>query len=151
VSTVEAVNAQAQPGFPTPAEQSLLLRILITSRMYCMRPPPEQIDLNVPRENPVAAIVCVRTRGAGIVSYYQFSDHASMVANYQRSVMPGPACTSFPPDFTGEAEYLRGGTVAGRLLCNTNPSGSRYLSWIHDQLNIQVFAFNGYEPATLIS
>jgi hypothetical protein len=144
-----AVNAGA--GFPDPAEQALLDHIPPATRVQCTRASEKlkSYDLLDPG-SPVAAVVCVPPDGAGQVLYYQFPSADLMAENYRENVFPGPDCASGPPDFTGEAAYTRG-TVTGRLGCATGDSGSPYLVWTHDQLNILAFAYYGEEPAALLS
>ncbi|MGH3940564.1 MAG: hypothetical protein ACRDTG_18385, partial [Pseudonocardiaceae bacterium] len=148
---VQAVNAQARPPFPNPAEQELLEHIPVPSRVNCMRLSKERVSEDVSGE-PVAAVVCgTKNDGPDQVRYYQFPDSASMTASYGDEASPGPDCNSEPPDFTGEAEYSRNGTVTGRLACATNDAGFPYLVWTHDRLNILALAFKDEDPAPLLT
>ncbi|MGP4020853.1 serine/threonine-protein kinase [Saccharopolyspora sp. 5N708] len=146
---IEAINANAEPAFPTPQEKALLDRIPAPSRVDCMRPPRQQVEQNV-QDEPVAAVVCGPTRGAGIVFYYQLSDTASMNSGYDWNTdISGPDCTAGAPDFRGNAPYSRGGAT-GRLACATNSTGSPFLIWTDDQHNILAFAFKGSDAPLLI-
>ncbi|MCI2416057.1 serine/threonine protein kinase [Saccharopolyspora sp. K220] len=146
---IEAINANAKPAFPTPQEQALLNRIPEASRVDCMRPPQQQIELNV-QDQPVAAVVCGPTRGAGIVFYYQLPDTASMNSSYEWNTdITGPDCNTGPPDFRGNAPYARNGTT-GRLSCAMNDTGNPFLIWTDDQQKILTFAFKGSDPPVLL-
>jgi len=146
--TVEAVNAQSTPPFPTAAEAALLAHIPQRSRVDCLRPSDEQVRRNVGSE-PVVAVVCGPTSGAGIVFYYQFPDAAAMRRSYGNRPARDKACTALPRPFAGEAPYRRGG-LTGWLRCGTNENGRRWLEWTTEQLGIQAFAFNGGDPAAMI-
>jgi hypothetical protein len=149
---VNAVNAQALPSFPTDQESSLLSRVPSPSRIGCMRLSPHQIAVNV-GDIPVTAITCGPTRGAILVFYYQFRNHASMAAaasknGINRTAATGPDCTTRPPKFIGAAPYMDA-TKTGVLGCGTNSNGP-YLIWSDDRLNIIVMAFGGGDPVTML-
>lgn len=141
-AVVEAVNAAADPPFPTAAEQALLDLVPERSRVDCMRPSQWQIESNV-RNEPQAAVVCGPVRGASTVFYYQFGSAAEMNADYGGSNdISGPDCTGIPEDFHGDAPYERDGAT-GRLGCGTSPNGSVWLVWTDDRRNVLGMAFNG--------
>jgi hypothetical protein len=141
-AVVEAVNAAADPPFPTAAEQALLDLVPERSRVDCMRPSQWQIDANV-RNEPRAAVVCGPVRGAGTVFYYQFGSEAEMNADYGgNNDISGPDCNDVPEDFHGDAPYERDGAT-GRLGCGTGADGSVWLVWTDDRRNVLGMAFNG--------
>jgi Protein kinase domain len=145
----QAVNASADPRFPSPQERALLQLIPAPSRVDCMRPSRQQIELNL-GEEPVAAIVCGPTRGASIVFYYQLDGTAAMNADYEWNTdVSGPPCTTQPPGFEGNAPYSRGGT-SGQLACFAREDGNTVLIWTDTRRNILTLAFEGYEPATVL-
>ncbi|MBE1491443.1 Hsp70 family protein [Plantactinospora soyae] len=146
--TVEAVNGQAAPPFPTAAESELLTHIPQRSRTNCIRPSGEQIRKNVGSE-PVVAIVCGPTSGARVVFYYRFPDLAAMRRSYGSGRTGGADCTKQPRSFAGESSYQRG-RVSGRLRCGSDESGNRWLEWTTDELAIASFAFQGGDPAAMI-
>lgn len=144
-----AVNAQADPPFPSEDEQRLLAQVPEPSRINCMRPSAEQVRQNVPGRTPVAAVVCGPTSGARIVFYYQFADAATMRANYRGGGLPDwPDCSATVPGFKGEGSYARGGT-RGRLLCHHSEGAGHYLVWTDERRLIQGFAFQGWNAEAL--
>ncbi|MGI5213491.1 serine/threonine-protein kinase [Plantactinospora sp. CA-290183] len=149
-TVLAAVNAQADPPFPTAAERALLDRVPAASRSNCLRPPTEQVRNNVPGDTEVVGVVCGPTGGARIVFYYQFPDAAAMRANYQAGAVPEwPDCTPDAPGFRGEQPYARGGST-GRLLCHRSDGAGYYLVWTDERRAIQVFAFQGSDPEVLL-
>jgi hypothetical protein len=148
-AVVEAVNAAADPPFPTAAEQALLDLVPERSRKDCMRPSPWQIESNV-RNEPQAAVVCGPVRGAGMVFYYQFASAAEMNADYgSNNDISGPDCNDGPPDFHGDAPYERDGAT-GRLGCGTGPDDTAWLVWTDDRHNVLGMAFNGSSTTMIL-
>ncbi|MEX5632749.1 serine/threonine-protein kinase [Parafrankia sp. FMc2] len=148
----EAVNRAATPAFPSTAEKALLDHVPPGSRVNCMRTPPEQAELNLGKQVPVAAVVCGPTSGASIVFYYQLQHAAAMRASYQNSSdATGAGCTPTTTDFRGESPYSEetGKNNSGRLACSTNSLGP-YLVWTTDRLNIMVLAFSAENPEKLL-
>ncbi|WP_207127823.1 serine/threonine-protein kinase [Actinocatenispora comari] len=143
-----AVNAHADPVFPTAAERALLRHVPAASRVDCMRPPHDQITSNV-GDATVTAVVCGPTRGTSIVFYYQFDDAASMNAAYAANVgISGPRCTDSPADFHGDAPYRNDG-ARGRLGCARH-AGSYTLAWTDDHLEILTLSFGATSPDVLL-
>lgn len=155
-TVVRTLNEQAEPAFPTRAEDALLGRIPVESRTNCIRPPKEQIELNVGEQavsSVTAAVVCGPTPGASIVFYYKFADRAGLDESVrQYGSGNGQDCRDAPPppDFFGYAPYSRNGQTAGLLLCGTNDRKYPFLSWTHNELRIQVFAFQTEDVDTLL-
>jgi serine/threonine protein kinase len=148
-AVVEAVNAAADPPFPTAAEQALLDLVPERSRKDCMRPSQWQIDSNV-RNEPQAAVVCGPVRGAGMVFYYQFASAAEMDADYgANNDISGPDCNDEPPDFHGDAPYERDGAT-GRLGCGTSANGNVWLVWTDERRNVLAMAFNGSSTTMIL-
>jgi hypothetical protein len=146
----QAVNAAADPPFPNPRERALLQHIPPPSRVDCMRPSQQQIERNLTR-NPVAAVGCGPTRGVSYVFYYQMDSPAAMNADFEsfNAGTTGPPCTTAPPDFEGNAPYSRGG-ASGQLACFSRDDGSTVMIWTDTRRNIMTFAFEGFEPATIL-
>jgi hypothetical protein len=148
-AVVEAVNAAADPPFPTAAEAALLSLVPERTRVDCMRPAQWQIESNVQNE-PQAAIVCGPVRGASQVFYYQFKSAAEMNADYGAGLdISGPDCEDVPEDFHGDAPYERDGAT-GRLGCGTSPNGNFWVVWSDDRHNVLAMAFNGTSTAMIL-
>lgn len=148
-AVAEAVNAAADPPFPTAAEQALLDLVPERSRVDCMRPSPWQIEANV-RNEPQAAVVCGPVRGAGMVFYYQFASAAEMNADYGgNNDISGPDCNDFPEDFHGDAPYEHDGAT-GRLGCGTGANGDVWLVWTNEDRNVLAMAFNGSSTTMIL-
>lgn len=146
---VRAVNAAADPPFPTPEETALLAHVPEASKVNCMRPPRYQIEQNLTSE-PVAAVVCGPTPGASIVFYYQVENLATLRAEFAFNTgVDGPDCTSRPEGFRGSGTYSIGDR-SGQLACAENRNGDPYLIWTDERRTIIVFAFFGYNHDVLL-
>ena len=101
-------------------------------------------------DTDVVAVTCGPTDGAAVVFHYQFPDLASMNAAYASNLdTSGPDCAATPEPFVGDAPYHRGGD-SGRLGCGV--SGEQpFLAWTSDRLRIATFAFQGYDPDSLLT
>lgn len=146
---VAAANEKARPAFPTAREWTLLASVPENTRKNCMRPPASQVKLNR-AEQSTDAVVCGPSPGAPIVFYYQFPDRNSMDAAYlAQQDSSGGDCRTNPANFDGDAPYERGGD-SGRLSCGA-VNGNHTLIWTSNNLNILVLAFQGRDPARLLS
>lgn len=151
---VRALNEQSDPAFPNDEESELIGHIPVDSRTNCIRPPKEQIELNVEDARPVtAAVVCGPTPGASIVFYYRFESQDALDASAARyGEDNGEGCRDAPPppDFYGYSRYSRGSTT-GVLMCGTNDGKYPFLSWTDDTYDVQAFAFQTEDVDTLLA
>jgi hypothetical protein len=145
---VATLNKKAVPAFPDSGERALLAHVPQASRVDCMRPSDGQVHDNV-GDAKVVAVTCGPTDGAAAVFYYQFSDLDSMNAAYASNLdTSGPNCAATPKPFVGDAPYRQRGD-SGRLGCGQ--SGRQpFLAWTSDRLRIATFAFQGYDPDSLL-
>ncbi|MBB4683388.1 serine/threonine-protein kinase [Amycolatopsis jiangsuensis] len=147
---VDEVNTRASPAFPDPAEKALLGHVPAVSRLNCVRPSAGQQWTDLGAVVPVAAVACGRTSGAGLVTYYQLPDAATMNQVFNSSGDSEKACTDQPKDFSADRPYARDGRT-GRLSCGTvDPGGERYLKWTDDRTGVLTVAHRGTEPFAMI-
>jgi serine/threonine protein kinase len=144
-----AVNEKADPAFPDADERALLAHVPQASQVNCMRPAAGQVRDNTGDAQVVAAVTCGPTEGAAVVFYYQFADLDSMNDAYAGNLdTSGPDCARKPKPFVGDAPYRRAGD-SGRLGC-AEVSGLPSMVWTSDKLRIATFAYQGYDPDSLL-
>ncbi|MGH3387983.1 MAG: serine/threonine-protein kinase [Actinomadura sp.] len=142
----KAINAQARPVFPTPAERSLLGFVPSDFRDTCVRPAERELKQDVP-DIAVTAVRCVPSGDPNVVSYYQFADVASMKKNYGDRRRTGRDCEVKKSKAVGDSSYTVDDKPGGRLWCGEDGDGDWYMTWYDEVLKIQAVAEGFSDPA----
>lgn len=138
-ATIDAINQQAAPPFPTAEEAELLQQIPGPSRDGCVRPTTDMVRLHL-GDAAATAVACGTRNGPATAYYYRPADAAALAAAV--AAPNGQACTSVPPGTAGAARYTRPDGSTGTLTCGTNNAGRAFVSWTDDQAKIVGFGFD---------
>ncbi len=146
----DAVNARADPPFPTAEEKKLLRHIPDQSQVNCIRVPRHDL-LKMVSDDGVTGVNCGPTPGASYVYYLQFTEVESLRKEYGGAPESGARkCSSRSSKFHGDGTYERDGKFVGWLYCDVDDDGDPYLVWTHEPLKILVLAYGAEKPSVAL-
>ena len=132
-ATTTSTEAPTAGSFPNSAEEALLAQVPAGFRATCVR-----WEEALGEDGALAAVSCAPAGGADTAAYIQYSDRASMYADYDSDLVAvgvgrnSGSCADFD---NVESTYQREGAVAGRLYCRSS-EGRSSVGWTHDDSNV---------------